>query len=135
MSKDRYVWLDGVKVPVSEEVYRAYYRPVWREAKQKEVRNDTEYSLDALEDSGFEAVSEDKLIDDIVADKLLLDELYAALDELTDDERSLIDALYHKDNSESDFGKTRNISQQAVSKKKKKILEKLRYKLLGQNNL
>jgi hypothetical protein len=84
----------GGKVPVTEDVYRAYYRPVWREAKQKEVRDDMEYSLDALEDFGYEAVSDGKLVDEIVADKLLLDELYAALDELTDDERSLIDSVY-----------------------------------------
>ena len=50
MSKNRYVWLDGMKIPVTEEVYRAYYRPVWREAKQKEVRKDAECSLDTLQD-------------------------------------------------------------------------------------
>jgi hypothetical protein len=87
MSKDRYIWLDGIKVPVTEEVYRAYYRPVWREAKQKEVRDDNEYSIDALEDAGFEVVADQVLVDEIVADKLLLNELYAALAELTDDER------------------------------------------------
>ena len=28
---------DGTIVPVTEEVYRAYKRPQWREAKQKKV--------------------------------------------------------------------------------------------------
>ena len=126
MAKDRYVWLDGVKVPVTEEVYRAYYRPVWREAKQKEVRDDMEYSLDALEDVGFEAESGDKLIDEIVADKLLLDELYAALDELSDDERSLIDALYFDEKSERSFADEIGLSQKAVNKRRHRVLGKLR---------
>ena len=129
MSKDRYVWLDGVKVPVSEEVYRAYYRPVWREAKRKEVRDDTEYSLDALEESGFEA-ADSALVDDIVADKLLLDELYAALDELTDDERSLIDALFYKERSERNVAAERGVQRNTVVYHRNKILDKLR-KILG----
>ena len=29
---------DGQVVPVTEEVYREYKRPQWREAKQKKVR-------------------------------------------------------------------------------------------------
>ena len=125
MSKDRYVWLDGVKVPVSEEVYRAYYRPVWREAKRKEVRDDTEYSLDALEESGFEA-TDSALVDDIVADKLLLDELYAALDELTDDERSLIDALFYKERSERNVAAERGVQRNTVVYHRNKILGKLK---------
>ena len=125
MSKDRYVWLDGVKVPVSEEVYRAYYRPVWREAKRKEVRDDTEYSLDALEESGFEA-ADSALVDDIVADKLLLDELYAALDELTDDERSLIDALFYKERSERNVAAERGVQRNTVVYHRNKILGKLK---------
>jgi RNA polymerase sigma factor (sigma-70 family) len=126
MSKDRYIWLDGVKVPVTEEVYRAYYRPFWREAKQKEVRDDNEYSLDALEDTGFEAVSQEALVDEIVADKLLLNELYAALAELTDNERSLIDALYYQEKSERDVAAEISLSQKAVNKRRHRILDKLR---------
>lgn len=129
MSKDRYIWLDGVKVPVTEEVYRAYYRPVWREAKQKEVRGDMEYSLDALEDAGFEAVSNDPLVDEIVADKLLLDELYAALAELTDDERNLIDALYFREKSERNIAAESGIPQTTINYRKNRLLEWLRKKL------
>jgi RNA polymerase sigma factor (sigma-70 family) len=30
----RYIEIDGVKVPVSEEIYKAYMQPVWREKKR-----------------------------------------------------------------------------------------------------
>jgi RNA polymerase sigma factor (sigma-70 family) len=126
MDKQRYVLLDGEKIYVSEDVYRAYYRPVWREAKQSETRKDRECSLNALEADGFEAVSACRLIDEIVADKLLLDELYAALDELTSDERSLIDALYFDEKSERTVATNTGCSKTSIHKQKTRILEKLR---------
>lgn len=30
----RFIEIDGEKVPVSEEVYKAYMQPVWREQKR-----------------------------------------------------------------------------------------------------
>ena len=35
-TKDYYICIKGEKVPVTEEVYRAYCRPVWAEKKRKE---------------------------------------------------------------------------------------------------
>ena len=129
MSKDRYIWLGGEKIYVSEEVYRAYYQPIWREAKQNEVRHDMECSLDALKDAGFEIASNEALVDDIVADKLLLDELYVALNELADDEKFLIDAVYYKEKSEHLIAAASNIPQTTIHYRKKKILKCLRKKL------
>jgi RNA polymerase sigma factor (sigma-70 family) len=126
MGKNRYIWLDGVEVPVTEEVYRAYYRPLWREAKRKEVRGGMECSLDALKDSGFEAASDEKLIDELVADKLLLDELYAVLNELPDDERNLIDALFFEEKSERGVAASTGRSKTGIHKQKERILKKLR---------
>ena len=61
-----------------------------------------------------------------MADKLLLDELYSALDELTDDERGLIDALYCQEKSERDVAHEIGISSIAVHKRKHKTIDKLR---------
>ncbi len=39
MKKEYYIKMkNGQKVPVSEEIYREYKRPVWREAKRKIMR-------------------------------------------------------------------------------------------------
>jgi len=124
MNKNRYVWLDGMKVPVSEEVYRAYYRPVWREAKQKEVRDEKECSYDALNDVGFE-FADDALVDEIVANKLLLDELYAALDELSDDERTLIDTLYFKEQPAREYAREIDTNHTKINRNHKSIIKKL----------
>ena len=126
LAKEYYIIVDGEKVLVSEEMYRAYYRPIWRESKQKEVRNNMEYSLDALRDDGYEVAADEKLIDEIVADKLLLDELYSALGELTDDERSLINRFFYLEQSERKIADETGIPRNTLVYRKNKILNKLK---------
>lgn len=125
MSKDRYIWLGGKRIYVSEEVYRAYYRPEWREAKQDEVRDDNEYSLDMLKESGIDIASGDMLVDDIVVEKVLLEELYAALNELSEDERDLIDWIYFKGETAREYSRKTYTNHTNVNRRHKNILEKL----------
>ncbi|GHU94977.1 hypothetical protein FACS1894208_06970 [Clostridia bacterium] len=87
---ERHIVIDGENIPVTEEVYRAYKRPAWAERKRRKVRAEHERSLALFANMP----SAQKLVDEIVEDKLLLDTLMAALSELTADERKLIDALY-----------------------------------------
>ena len=133
MSKDWYIWLDGIKVPVTEEVYRTYKRAEWREEKQDTVRKERECSLDFMAEYGFDgqAVTKQKLIDEIVADKLLLDELYKALAELTDDERYLINELFFKEKSERDVAAEVGIPQTTINYQKNRILKWLKKKLIN----
>lgn len=135
MEKERYIWLNGEKIYVSEEVYRAYYRPVWREAKQKETRDDMECSYDFMLEHDFDgqAAEDQVLVDEIVADKLLLDELYAALAELTFDERGLIDALYFDEKSERELSSETGVPNPTIHSRKNAVLKKLR-KLLEKNS-
>ena len=84
MAKEYFIWIDGEKVPVSEEIYHAYKRPAWTEFKRNKVRADKERLLDKFLDDGFDIPDEQALVDEIVSDKLLLDELYAALAEFRD---------------------------------------------------
>jgi hypothetical protein len=48
MAKDRYIWIGGVNVPVTEDVYRACKRAEWREDKQDAVRLEKECSFDFM---------------------------------------------------------------------------------------
>jgi RNA polymerase sigma factor (sigma-70 family) len=129
MAKEYFVVIDGERVPVSEEVYRAFKRPLWTERKRRQVRAEHERSLDAFIEDGLEIPSEQVLVEDIVEDKLLLEMLFEALAELTEDERSLIDALFFDEKSENELATEEGISQQAVSKRKNRILAKLKYLL------
>lgn len=55
-----------------------------------------------------------------------LEALWIALQSLPEDERSLIDELFFNDKKEADLAAELLVTQQAVSKRKKKILDKLK---------
>lgn len=129
MGKDYYIVINGEKIAVSEEVYRAYKQPVWRESKRAKARADMEYSYSGMLEDGFEIASDDALVEDIVTDKLVLDMLLAALDELNDDDRRLIDALYYREQTERDVEKETGIPQTTINYQKKRILNWLKKKL------
>ena len=126
MKKEYYVTIGEERVPVSEEVYYAFKRPAWKERKRRAVRSEKERSLEAFMDEGFDIPEYQALVDEIVEDKLLLDVLLSALSELTDEERSLIDALFYQDKSERTVAKETAVSQNTVNYHKNRILEKLR---------
>jgi RNA polymerase sigma factor (sigma-70 family) len=131
MAKDRYININGEKVPVSEEVYSAFKRPAWVERKRRAVRADRERSMDAFMEDGLELPDDRALVAEIVEDKLLLDMLFAALAELTEDERGLIDALFYEDKSERQIAAETGRSKTSVHKQKARILDKLK-KMLGE---
>ncbi len=146
-NQQRFIEIDGEQVPVTEEVYHAYKRPQWAESKRNErgkrCRNEkgnrctqdcrlceksragSTLSLDKFSEDGFEA-ADPVDISELVADKLLLEQLYIALNELDPVELSLVQALFFGDRSERDYAAEIGISHQAVGKRKKKVIEKLR---------
>jgi len=147
MENQRFIEIDGEQILVNEDVYRAYKRPIWAENKRmersKRCRDENGYrctkdcqtclktrdggvlSLDKFSEAGFDMPDQID-IGELVADKLLLEQLAAALDDLEPDEKALIDALFYQGNTERDYAAEVGISHQAVGKRKKKILEKLR---------
>jgi len=139
-----YILIDGEQIFVTEEVYRAYKRPLWREKKEKErrkrcrdengnrctkncndclkSRNGSDLSLEKLSDIGLD-VADPVDYAEFVADELLLEQLLGVLN---DEEIALIDALFYKERTEQDYAVEVGVSQQAIGKRKKKIIDKLR---------
>lgn len=126
MAKQRYIFIDGAKIPVTEDEYRAFIRPVWRENERRKTRRKKELSLDKFKDDGFDVPEGGALLDEVIADKLLLETLMTALDRLTDTERGLIDALFYEDKSEREVARETGVSQNTVNYRKHKILDKLK---------
>ncbi len=136
-------------IPVSEEVYRAYKRPAWAEHKRKErekrcrddngnrcardcskcdrQRTGSVLSLDKFTEEGFEAADPFDLAE-LVADKLLLEELYAALEELDPDNRRIM-KLFGIGKSEREIAADIGLSQKAINKRKVKLFAQLRERL------
>lgn len=65
-------------------------------------------------------------VEKIVQTKMMIDSLNSALGKLTKEERELIERIYYRDESLRYLAKLKNISHQAMVKRKNKILEKLR---------
>ena len=121
---------DGNKVAVSEEVYRAYKRPQWREEYHEEKEKERHIPYDKLIESDYQlkehrftlSASAEELARDVIA----LEKLQYALKELTADERELVEELYFKQNSEREYEKSTGIPRKTVAYRRAKILAKLR---------
>ncbi|ABZ85440.1 hypothetical protein HM1_2931 [Heliomicrobium modesticaldum Ice1] len=153
-NQKHYIPIDGQQITVTEESYRAYKRPAWAERKRKErekrcvisngkggikrctgdcskcekQRTGSILSLDSLtEESGFEP-SDPIDIAELIADKLLFEELYAALEELDPDNRRIME-LFSIGKSEREIAAEIGLSQKAVNKRKNKLFAQLRQRL------
>jgi len=144
-NKKYYIEIDGQRIPVIEEIYRAYKRPAWAEHKRKErdkrcrdengnrcnkdcskcdkQRTGSVLSLDKFTEEGFE-VAEPLDLAELVADKLLLEELYKVLEELDPDNRRIME-LFSIGKSEREIATDIGLSQKAVNKRKSKLFAQL----------
>ncbi|BAL01645.1 hypothetical protein OBV_44460 [Oscillibacter valericigenes Sjm18-20] len=118
------------RVAVSEAVYRAYHKEREAERYQNKLIRQNELSLERF---GEDGVNIDYLIVRVqpdILDKLIhqeqLEALCIALQSLPEDERSIIDELFFNDKKEADLAAELLVTQQAISKRKKKILDKLK---------
>jgi len=145
----RFIEINGEQIPVTEEVYRAYKRPLWAEHKRKErekrcrdengnrciadcskcdkQRIGSVLSLDRLIGDGFEP-SDPSDLTELTAYNILLDQLYAALAEL-DPENSRIAELFSIGKTEREIAECIGRSQKTVNNRKPKIFAQLRERL------
>ena len=70
-------------------------------------------------------------IEKIIEVKMQIEELNKALNSLTEEERDIITAIFFREESLRSIGERKNISYQAIGKRRDKILEKLRKLLEG----
>lgn len=150
MDNQRFIEINGQEIPVTEEVYRAYKQPLWAEHKRKErekrcvisdgkggtkrcdgdcskcgkQRSGSILSLDGLADEGGYELSDAVDIAEFIADKLLLEELFTALDELDPNNRRIMQ-LFSIGKSEREIAADIGLSQKAVNKRKNKLFTQL----------
>lgn len=139
---DRFIYIGKEQVPVSEEIYKEYYRMKRREryleqdikvgrivvdaeAETVDFIDSKEDSIDRLMEQGtyFE---DEQLIEDILCDKATLLILQEAMAALNAEEQELILDLYYNDLTVREVAKEKDISHVAVVKRHKKVLDKLK---------
>ena len=128
--KEYYLYVKGNAVPVSEEVYKAYWKITEHEKYLQ--RKDWKYDVIPFSAMDYDGHFVDNIIDErvdlekIVEVKMQIEELNKALATLTKKERELIEAIFYKEESLRSIGKKEKVSYQAIGKRRDKILEKLR---------
>lgn len=148
MENTRFIEIDGQQISVSEEVYHAYKRPLWAERKRQErisrcrnecgvrcaedcrtcnqPRTGTVLSLDQFASDGLEIADSIDLAE-LVADRLLLEQLATAIARLEPDDQKLIQVLFYDERTLREVAQDMGVCYQAVFKRKQKVLAKLRY--------
>ena len=128
--KEYHIYVRGKAVPVSEEVYKAYWKITEHEKYLQ--RKDWKYDVIPFSAMDYDGHFVDNIIDEridlekIVEVKMQIEELNKALATLTKKERELIEAIFYKEESLRLIGKKEKVSYQAIGKRRDKILEKLR---------
>ena len=128
--KEYHIYVRGKAVPVSEEVYKAYWKITEHEKYLQ--RKDWKYDVIPFSAMDYDGHFVDNIIDErvdlekIVEVKMQIEELNKALATLTKKERELIEAIFYKEESLRSISKKEKVSYQAIGKRRDKILEKLR---------
>ena len=130
MAKEYYLYVKGKAIPVSEEVYKAYWKITEHEKylQRKDWKYDViPFSAMDYDEHFVDNITDERIdIEKIVEVKMQIEELNKALATLTKKERELIEAIFYKEESLRAIGKKEKVSYQAIGKRRDKILEKLR---------
>ena len=153
-TKQYYLTIEGKEVSVTEEVYRAYKRPIWAEHKRNDrqklcqvsggkgglkrctkdcskcsrTKEGSLLSLDGLEEAGYGVEDRAQDVVEIVAEKVLLEELFKALEEL-DPNSNLICKLLMEGCSKREIARIMSIPQSSFEYQFKKLMASLRERL------
>ena len=127
----RFIPLHGMLMEVPEDAYKAFYKRKRREKYLKDRSKDNgDFSYDMLTMDDFNG--EDILVD-TVADtqgqaerNLLLDKLRNALEQLSADDRELIQALYINQQTEREYAAQIGVYHNAIHYRKERLLAKLK---------
>lgn len=116
---------------VTEEEYKSYYKDKRRQKYIDEracENGDVSYdALDTAESLGAEIFADTKTnVEEQVTNKIILEQLHNAFLLLSEEERELIMLKFFKGFSEVNLSSHYGISQQAISKRLKKVLLKIK---------
>ncbi len=129
-----YVMIDGKKIYVKKEIYEEMCNvngESRRRAYINKLAKENEISLQRLDEIGFsiekQTLQNQKLIEDEIVNKLMIEKMKFAISTLDDDEKELIRKIFFDGLSERELAKIVGITNVAINKKLKKILSKIKF--------
>lgn len=130
--KEYFIRVQGTLISVTYEVYQACHQMKRHEKTlyEKDQRNGlvSYNALDTDDVVGEESIPDrvSPSIEAVVEVNLLTEQLYQCIARLSETEQKLLQALFFEERTEREYAKTLGISQKAVNKRKKQVIEKLR---------
>ena len=130
MKKEYYLYVNGKKVKVSEQIYKVYWREKEHEKYLEQVdRKNHLFLFSSLDHDGhFEEniVDESVDVEKIVETQMMIEAVRNAISRLNAEERDIIERLYFNDETLSSIAKRKKVSYQAIQWRKNKSLQKLK---------
>lgn len=130
MKKEYYLYVNGQKVSVSEQIYKVYWREKEHEKylEQVDKKNHLLFFSSLDHDGHFvdNIVDESVDVEKIVETQMMIEALRNAISRLSVEERDIIERLYFNDETVRSVAKLKSITHPALIKRRNKILEKLK---------
>jgi RNA polymerase sigma factor (sigma-70 family) len=113
---------------VTQEIYIAHHETREKIRSTKKSIRKNELSLEQFEERGIQPTLAEPipLLSDVIINREYIKKLEAALKQLSEDEYRLIKALFFEGVSERSYAENLGVTQQCISKRKMKILNKLK---------
>ena len=130
MPKEYYLYVNGQRVKVSEQIYKVYWREKEHEKYLEQVgkKNHLLFFSSLDHDGHFvdNIVDESVDVEKIVETQMMIEAVRNAISRLNVEERDIIERLYFNDETVRSVAKLKSITHPALIKRRNKILEKLK---------
>ena len=130
MPKEYYLYVNGQRVKVSEQIYKVYWREKEHEKYLEQV--DKKNHLLFFSSLDYDGHFVDNIIDEsvdvekIVEAQMMIEAVRNAISRLNAEERDVIERLYFNDETLSSVATEKKVSYQAIQWRKNNILKKLK---------
>ena len=130
MPKEYYLYVNGQRVKVSEQIYKVYWREKEHEKylEQVDKKNHLLFFSSLDHDGNFVDNLADESVDveKIIEIQILIETVRKAMSRLNDEEREIIERFYFNDETLSSVARSKKVSYQAIQWRKNNILKKLK---------
>ena len=130
MKKEYYLYVNGQKVKVSEEIYKVYWREKEHEKYLEQVdRKNHLLFFSSLDQDGHfvdSIIDESVDVEKIVETQMMIEAVRNAISRLNAEEKDIIERLYFHDEPVRSVAKLKRVSYQAIQWRKNKSLQKLK---------
>lgn len=130
MPKEYYLYVNGQRVKVSEQIYKVYWREKEHEKylEQVDKKNHLLFFSSLDHDGHFvdSIIDESVDVEKIVETQMMIETVRNAISRLNAEEMDIIERLYFQDETIRSVARLKSITHPALIKKRNKILAKLK---------